>query len=137
MVHLKRAYERPQASDGHRVLVDRLWPRGLRKDASQLDEWLKDVGPSDALRKWFGHDPRRFGEFERRYARELHEEPAEALVDSLARRAARETVTLVYAARDDEHNNAVVLAHELEKRLRARGRARTRPGSIRAKRAVR
>lgn len=110
MLRLKRAYEAPAKGDGHRVLVDRLWPRGLRKEEAQIDEWLKELAPSDALRKWFGHDPDRFAEFRERYARELEQPEARALLDALAHRAARGRVTLVYAAHDEEHNNAVVLA---------------------------
>jgi uncharacterized protein YeaO (DUF488 family) len=122
MIRLKRAYDPPAASDGHRVLVDRLWPRGVRKAGAHIDDWAKAVAPSDELRKWFGHDPERFDEFAARYRRELHEEPARTALAELARRAARGPVTLVYAARDDEHNNAIVLAQEL-----ARGSRRAAP----------
>ncbi len=118
MVHIKRAYEPAAGSDGYRVLVDRLWPRGLRKEDARLDEWLRDLAPSDGLRKWFGHDPARFQEFRERYERELSTEAARAQLDALARRAARETVTLVYSAHDEQHNNAVVAAREVEHRLR-------------------
>ncbi len=118
MIHIKRAYEPPHRSDGHRVLVDRLWPRGLTKSRAKLDAWLKDLAPSDALRTWFGHDPKRFGEFSRRYRRELAKREPKALLDDLARRAKKETVTLVFAARDEQHNNAVVLRSLLERRLR-------------------
>lgn len=124
MIHLKRAYEPAAAGDGYRVLVDRLWPRGLRKVDAQVDEWLKDVAPSNELRRWFGHDPGRFSEFRDRYRRELGTEPARTALAGLAGRAARETVTLVYSAHDEVHNNAVVLARELERRL---ARARARP----------
>jgi uncharacterized protein YeaO (DUF488 family) len=117
MVRLKRAYEPAAASDGYRVLVERLWPRGLRKEDARFDEWLKDVAPSDGLRKWFGHDPHRFERFGERYKRELRTETAQMLLDALARRAARKTVTLVYSSHDEEHNNAVLLAQELERRL--------------------
>lgn len=124
MIRLKRAYEPRSGSDGHRVLVERLWPRGLRKEDAHLDAWLKDLAPTAGLRRWFGHDPRRFQEFSERYERELSAEPAQALLDSLARRAMRQTVTLVYAAHDEDHNNAVVLANELERRLVRLRRAR-------------
>lgn len=117
MIRLKRAYEAPSRSDGRRVLVERLWPRGLRKADAHLDEWLKDVAPSDELRRWFGHEPTRFSEFRSRYRRELHSEPARTALRELARLAARGTVTLVYSARDEVHNNAVVLAQELDRRL--------------------
>lgn len=99
------------------MLVDRLWPRGLRKADAHIDEWLKDVAPSHELRRWFGHDPQRFPEFRERYRQELRSEPARAALAELARRAARGTVTLVYGARDELHNNAVVLAQELSRRL--------------------
>jgi len=123
MIHLKRAYEPAEKSDGYRVLVERLWPRGLRKADAHFDEWLKDVAPSSELRRWFGHDPSRFSEFRERYKRELHSEPARTALAALARRAARGRVTLVYSAHDEAHNNAVVLARELERR-RARSRAK-------------
>ncbi|GEM_PF-140381 len=118
MLRLKRVYEPPSTSDGYRVLVDRLWPRGLSKQDARIDEWLEDVAPSAELRKWFAHDPARFPEFQKRYERELESAKVQPLLDALAKRAARETVTLVYAARDEEHNNAVVLARVLERRLR-------------------
>lgn len=124
MIQLKRAHEPAAPGDGHRVLVDRLWPRGVRKADAHIDEWRKDVAPSDELRRWFGHDPRRFPEFRERYRRELRSEPARAALAELARRASRGRVTLVYAARDELHNNAVVLAQELARRLT---RARAKP----------
>jgi len=99
-------------------LVERLWPRGLRKEDAHLDDWVKDVAPSDSLRKWFGHDPTRFREFRERYQRELRSATSKAPLDELARRAAHGKVTLVYSARDEEHNSALVLADELERRLR-------------------
>jgi uncharacterized protein YeaO (DUF488 family) len=132
VLRTKRAYEPPSPSDGHRVLVDRLWPRGLRKEKAHVDEWLKDVAPSDALRKWFGHDPSRFAEFRSRYARELRTASRRDLLDRLAQLASREMVTLVYAAHDDVHNNASVLAQELERRTRRRAIApKPRSGSSR------
>jgi uncharacterized protein YeaO (DUF488 family) len=126
MVHLKRAYEPEATGDGHRVLVERLWPRGLKKERAHLDEWLKDVAPSDALRKWFHHDPDRWTEFEARYLRELGTEAARAAIDGLVRRAEAGTVTLVYASRDERHNNAVVLKRLLESRLRRAARSPSR-----------
>jgi Uncharacterized conserved protein len=104
---LKRAYEAPAHGDGTRILVDRLWPRGLKKEPAALDHWFKEIAPSTELRKWFSHDPERWSEFRRRYARELqtHTEQLEE-IRKLARRG---TVTLVYSARDEEHNDAVVL----------------------------
>jgi uncharacterized protein YeaO (DUF488 family) len=110
-VRLKRAYDPAEPGDGYRVLVDRLWPRGISKERARLDEWARELAPSADLRTWFGHDPERFAEFERRYRTELaaHGEK----VDELRRRAREGTLTLVYAARDEEHNDAVVLAELL------------------------
>jgi uncharacterized protein YeaO (DUF488 family) len=106
-IRLKRAYEPPSRADGVRILVDRLWPRGVSKDDAALDDWMKDVAPSAALRKWFAHDPERWPEFRRRYRAELKEHPEDlARLRDLAR---KKTVTLVYGARDEEHNDAVVL----------------------------
>jgi uncharacterized protein YeaO (DUF488 family) len=122
MVRLKRAYEAPSRSDGYRVLVDRLWPRGVSKASARLDLWAKDVAPSPALRRWFGHDPARFAAFARRYAAELREPPARGLLAELTRRAARGTVTLVYGARDEAHNGAVVLRDAIEGALREEAR---------------
>lgn len=126
MVRLKRAYEPVEPDDGRRVLVERLWPRGLRKEQAHLDDWLKDVAPSDSLRKWFHHDPSRWDEFEQRYARELESDAARAALDDLVRRAASETVTLVYSAHDEEHNNAVVLKRRIERLLRSAPRKAAR-----------
>lgn len=126
MIQLKRAYEPASRSDGYRVLVERLWPRGLRKADAHLDEWLKDAAPSHELRRWFGHEPSRFTEFRERYKRELRSEAARAALAELARRAARGTVTLVYSAHDELHNNAIVLARELGRRLSRRQAKRTR-----------
>ena len=108
-IQLKRAYEPASPRDGYRVLVERLWPRGARKDDLGLDAWLKDVAPSTALRKWFAHDPKRFEEFAVRYRRELQDPPAKEALDGLIRRAATGKVTLIFAARDETHNGAVVL----------------------------
>lgn len=106
-IKLKRAYAPPSARDGARILVDRLWPRGVRKSDAGIDRWIKDIAPSTALRKWFGHDPARWQEFRRRYAAEIHGH-ADALAE--LRAAARKgPVTLVFAARDELHNDAVVL----------------------------
>jgi uncharacterized protein YeaO (DUF488 family) len=129
VIRLKRAREPAARGDGDRVLVDRLWPRGLRKADARINEWLKDVAPSHELRRWFGHDPERFAEFRERYRRELCAEPARTALAELRRRAAGGTVTLVYAARDDQHNNAVVLAQELSRR-RGRPAGHARPRSI-------
>jgi uncharacterized protein YeaO (DUF488 family) len=141
MIQLKRAYEPPARRDGYRVLVDRLWPRGVRKDTAQIDEWLKDVAPSDALRRWFGHDPERFTEFRKRYKRELHAGPAHAALADLASRTRGHTVTLVYSAHDETHNNAVVLAEALGARpprspARATAKRPTRPAARAATRRL-
>jgi uncharacterized protein YeaO (DUF488 family) len=112
-VRRKRAYEPAAPDDGHRVLIDRIWPRGVSRERAHLDEWARELAPSSALRQWFGHDPARFSEFRRRYERELAAQ-AEKL-RALRRHARHGTVTLVYAARDTEHNDAVVLADVLER----------------------
>jgi uncharacterized protein YeaO (DUF488 family) len=104
---LKRAYAAPAPADGARVLVDRLWPRGVSRERAALDEWMKEIAPSDALRRWFGHDPARWGEFRRRYAEELRARGS--LVEALRARARLGPLTLVYGARDEAHNDAVVL----------------------------
>lgn len=108
-IALKRVYEEPAAGDGKRVLVDRLWPRGLSKERARVDSWLKEVAPSSELRKWFGHEPEKFAEFRRRYEMELEAEGAQAKLAELREMAKREHITLVFAAHDAEHNNAVVL----------------------------
>jgi uncharacterized protein YeaO (DUF488 family) len=113
-VRVKRAYEQAADSDGYRVLIDRLWPRGVSKADARLDEWARELAPSAGLRRWFGHDPARFDEFRRRYADELGEH--EDRLQELRKRARAGTLTLVYAARDTEHNDAVVLAQILRRR---------------------
>jgi uncharacterized protein YeaO (DUF488 family) len=120
-VQLKRIYEPPQKSDGYRVLVDRVWPRGLSKDAAQIDLWMKDIAPSTALRKWFNHDPARWVGFQEKYRAELRELGDK--LDELRARAKKEPVTLLYGAKDTEHNQAVVLRDVLaEKRSRSAAR---------------
>ena len=106
-IKLKRAYEPAAPADGKRILVDRLWPRGVSKAAAAVDQWLKDIAPSTGLRKWFGHDPARWQEFRRRYAAEIRERPDE--LRNLRDHAKRGPVTLVYSAHDEAHNDAVVL----------------------------
>jgi uncharacterized protein YeaO (DUF488 family) len=115
-IDVKRAYDPPARSDGYRVLVDRIWPRGVTKEDLKVDAWLKEVAPSTALRKWFGHDPKKWDEFRRRYAREL--EPHAAALEQLVEHARADHVTLVFAAKDTEHNNAVALREHLEGRLK-------------------
>jgi uncharacterized protein YeaO (DUF488 family) len=114
-VRLKRAYEPASAEDGYRVLVDRLWPRGVSKEQAKLDEWDQELAPSRQLREWFGHEPDRFPEFRRRYIDELRANRAR--LPELRRRARTGTLTLVYSAHDSEHNDAVVLAEVLRRGL--------------------
>ncbi len=108
---LKRAYDPPAAGDGKRILIDRLWPRGVKKADAAIDEWMKEIAPSAALRKWFGHDPARWPEFHRRYRKELDRHSEQ--LDRLRALARQGPVTLVYAARDEAHNDAVVLKEVL------------------------
>lgn len=117
-VRLKRAYESPEGSDGYRVLIDRIWPRGVTREQARLDEWARELAPSTELRRWFGHDPTRFMEFRRRYSDELAAQ--EAKLRELRRRAREGTLTLIYGARDTEHNDAVVLAEILRRGRRSR-----------------
>jgi uncharacterized protein YeaO (DUF488 family) len=117
MILLKRAYDPVGGRDGYRVLVERLWPRGVRKADLRLDAWLKNVAPSAELRRWFGHDPARWSEFAARYRRELRQHPAAEALAELVRRASIRTVTLVYGARDETHNGAVILRGEIERAL--------------------
>jgi uncharacterized protein YeaO (DUF488 family) len=112
-IQVKRAYETPTKSDGYRVLVDRVWPRGVKKQQLKLDIWLKQLAPSTPLRKWFGHDPAKWTEFKRRYFRELAEHNED--IRELRKRAKKGRVTLVFAAKDTEFNNAVALRHYLQK----------------------
>jgi uncharacterized protein YeaO (DUF488 family) len=114
MIRLKRAYEKPSPDDGKRILVERLWPRGLTKKRAAVDLWLKDVAPSTDLRKWFAHDPARWKQFQTRYRHELRQKKDS--IQSLKDEAKQRTVTLVYAARDEAHNGALVLKRFLEGR---------------------
>lgn len=118
MIKVKRVYNLLESDDGARFLVDRLWPRGMKKEALRLDGWLKDVAPSDELRRWFGHDPARWDEFQRRYFDELDRRPDawRPLVEA----ARRGDVTLLFAARDADRNNAVALKDYLEARVRGK-----------------
>lgn len=112
MIRVKRVYEPPAPDDGLRLLVDRLWPRGLTKEQARIDRWLKDIAPSPELRGWFGHDPQRWLEFQERYRREL--ETHSPTLHEIAELGRQGAITLVYAARDEQHNNAVVLRQVLE-----------------------
>lgn len=109
MIKTKRIYEPATAEDGFRILVDRLWPRGIQKDKARVDLWLKEIAPSDALREWFSHDPKKWEQFKRRYEAELKDKQ-ELLRSILDEEKRRKTVTLVYSARDEEYNNAVALS---------------------------
>jgi uncharacterized protein YeaO (DUF488 family) len=114
-IQLKRAYQPPAEEEGRRVLVDRFWPRGVSKKEAHIDLWMKSLAPSDDLRKWFGHRPEKWREFKQRYFEELDKMPAE--IGELLNEARRGMVTLVFAARDETHNNAVALKEYLERRL--------------------
>ena len=111
-IRLKRVYETPAADDGLRILVERLWPRGLSKERAAVDLWIKDVAPSPELRKWFNHDPARWGEFQKRYRAELRQN--KDVVDELRQKCRDGVATFVYAARDEQHNGALVLKSYLE-----------------------
>ena len=110
---IRRAYVPPTANDGYRVLVDRVWPRGVSKEHIHVDEWAKDVAPSDELRKWFGHDPERWDEFQSRYRKELEGNDA---LDELVERSRSKRITLVYGAHDELHNQAVLLQKVIDER---------------------
>jgi len=113
-VRTRRVYDPPRADDGYRVLIDRVWPRGVARTRANLDDWMRDIAPSTELRQWFNHDPARFKQFRTRYRRELRDHASQ--LDELQRRASEGPVTLLYSARDQEHNNAVVLAELLRER---------------------
>jgi uncharacterized protein YeaO (DUF488 family) len=114
MILLKRVYEKPEAKDGYRVLVDRLWPRGLTRVRAKADLWLKEIAPSDALRKWFGHVPEKWPEFEKRYRAELAKKK-DLLAEIVKLEKEHGTVTLVYGRHDEKQNQAVIIANELKK----------------------
>ena len=116
MVQIKRVYLKPEVKDGKRYLVDRLWPRGIKKEKARLTGWIRDIAPSASLRKWFDHDPKKWMEFQKRYRRELtpHREALKPLLEI----AERGTLTLLFAAKDAEHNNAVVLQQVLKARMK-------------------
>jgi uncharacterized protein YeaO (DUF488 family) len=120
VIKLKRIYETRQASDGYRILVDRLWPRGVSKERAGVALWLEEIGPSNGLRRWFGHDPKRWPEFQKRYQQELRERPElTARIEELEKEQG--VVTLVFSARDEEHNQAVALRDFLAKRSGSEG----------------
>jgi len=111
-ITIKRVYDGAEKSDGFRVLVDRVWPRGMKKEEAAVDLWMKEIGPSTELRKWFGHEPERWQEFRERFRAELKDKTD--LLDELRAHARRQALTLVYSARDEEHNQAVVIQETLE-----------------------
>ena len=135
MIRLKRAYDDAEETDGLRVLVERLWPRGLSKATLRVDAWLKDVGPTTALRKWFSHDPEKWPQFRAKYFRELDSRP-EAWKPILSA-ARRRRVTLVYSSHDEEHNNAVALKEYLQAKGRTRRPTRKTVAPARSRRTVR
>jgi len=122
MIKLKRVYNAAAASDGSRFLVERLWPRGIRKADLKIDAWLKEIGPSDNLRRWFAHDPKRWNVFRKRYFAELDSNPK--VWEPLIQAARRGSVTLIYSSRDAEHNNAVALKDYLQARIKRSNPAR-------------
>ncbi len=124
MVKVRRVYEPPRKDDGFRVLVDRLWPRGLKKGRAALDLWAKDIAPSSELRMWFAHDPGRWPEFARRFKEELAVPAAREVLEDLARRAAAGTVTILHASREERYNNAAVVKGAIEDLLRKERRVR-------------
>jgi uncharacterized protein YeaO (DUF488 family) len=125
MVVIKRVYDAPSRDDGVRILVDRVWPRGVSRPAAKIAGWMRELGPSDQLRRFFGHDPARWREFARRYRAELKRREAAPLIAELIELARRGRLTIVYGARDREHNQAVVLKAVLDRRLRPRARRRS------------
>ncbi len=113
MIKIKRIYDPASPQDGKRIYIDRLWPRGMKKEDVKIDEWLKEISPSDALRKWFGHDPSKYVEFKRRYTKEL--EKYSEILEKIKKEGKRKTVTLLFSAKDGEHNNATVMREILSK----------------------
>jgi len=117
-INLKRVYDNPLPEDGYRILVDRIWPRGISKETAQIDEWLKDIAPSNELRKWFNHDPHKWNEFKKRYFAELKDNKEQ--LEDIYSVAKKHHVTLVYSAKNKDFNNAVALKEYIEKRMKQR-----------------
>lgn len=117
-LYIKRVYDAPSEEDGRRILVDRLWPRGLTRETARIHQWAKEIAPSAELRRWFNHDPDRWVEFRKRYRKELEAPEQEHALDDIAALAEQETVTLLFAAKDTAHNNAVVLQRAIERRTK-------------------
>jgi uncharacterized protein YeaO (DUF488 family) len=107
MIKIKRVYDPFEREDGKRILIDRLWPRGIKKEDLKMDEWLKEIAPSDKLRKWFSHDPKKYEEFKKRYAKEL--EDKSEILKRIKSESKKGTITILFSAKDTEHNNATVL----------------------------
>lgn len=114
-INIKRIYDKPLKKDGYRVLVDHLWPRGIKKEEAHLDEWAKDLAPTTHLRKWFGHQPSLWSEFQKKYREELSEN--KAVSDFMQRNKEHELITLIYGAKDTEHNQAIILQQYLEQNV--------------------
>ena len=117
MIKIKRAYEKMDPDDGRRILVDRLWPRGIKKTEAGIGEWLKELGPSTELRRWFSHDPEKWPEFKKRYTQELSDHHKTELLENIAHDARVNNITLIYAAKDTEHNNARVLEEVIKRKM--------------------
>ena len=117
MIAIKRAYDPPSRADGVRILVDRLWPRGVKKEDAHVEKWMRELGPSNELRRFFGHDTARWREFRKRYLAELERTEAAPLLSELVEIARQRKLTLVYSAKDQEHNQAVVLKEMLDRKL--------------------
>jgi len=115
-ISVKRVYESPSPTDGYRILVDRLWPRGLSRDHAAFDAWMKEIAPSHELRRWFAHDPAKWAEFQEKYQAELDTEMSIALIKAIREKVKSQDVTLLFSAKDERHNNAIVLKHVLEAR---------------------
>jgi len=114
MLSIKRIYDPASPDDGKRILIDRLWPRGVKKEDAKIDEWLRDIAPSDELRKWFAHDPKKWKEFKERYKKELKDKDKDEILARLKKEMRQGDVTLLYSARDEEHNNAIALKEMLK-----------------------
>ena len=117
MIDIKRIYDQPLPGDGKRILVDRLWPRGLKKEDARIDEWIKELAPSNELRKWFDHDPNKWGEFRKRFFTELHRK--QDVVDGIISAVRKGTVTLLFGSKEERFNNAVALKEYIESRVKA------------------
>jgi uncharacterized protein YeaO (DUF488 family) len=125
MIQTKRIYHESSPQDGERILVDRVWPRGMKKEEANIDDWYKVLAPSTDLRKWFGHDPEKWGKFRQRYRSELQDREKEALLTTLADKSKEGTVTLLYGSKDTDHNNAVALKSFIDSMAEGQGTKKT------------